>query len=225
MARLALAGLACLALAGLAAACSGDNRSPSRLLDGSPAEKPPVDLEGVAGPVVLTRISAARLPRARLGSSTAACLQGPARGRRAVRALERVGVAARSVTVADAGPRTLVACDESAGPREPEGQWCGSAFAVLRAGRLPDPRLDVLCRTAEDEPIAFAWVEPASGARYLVVEQPGYAEAYRVVAGLPVRVATVADVSLEGFARFSLSEHDARGRQLRRYVLDARVAG
>src|SRR5262249_13832768 len=78
---------------------------------------------------------------------------------------------------------------------------------------------------AGEEPMAFAWVEPGREARYVVVRQHGYSEAYPVVADLPVRVVT-SDVDLDrASATFAVSEHKARGRLLRRYRLRATVAG
>ena len=74
--------------------------------------------------------------------------------------------------------------------------------------------------------MGFAWIEPGPGAKYVVVQQQGYAEVYEVGGGLPVRVTTTSDVEIEGSrATFELSEHYADGRAIRRYRVDARVAG
>jgi hypothetical protein len=139
--------------------------------------------------------------------------------------VERVGVAGESVTVAAAS--WLHGCDDSPGPREGGRRWCASSSGRLYGGRLRDPRLAIAgCTAADGAPMGFAWVQPSRGARYLVVEQPGYAEVYETAAGLPVRVATTVAVSLErSSALFDLSEHDARGALIRRYELEARVAG
>jgi hypothetical protein len=60
----------------------------------------------------------------------------------------------------------------------------------------------------------------------VVAEQPGFVEVYEVAGGLPVRVATTTGVSVEGASvAFELSEHDSRGRRVRRYDLHAVVAG
>ncbi len=73
--------------------------------------------------------------------------------------------------------------------------------------------------------MGFAWIELPPRARYLVAQQEGYAEVYEPEGGLPVRV-TTDDVQTEGaLATFHLSAHDARGRLLRRWTLEARVAG
>jgi hypothetical protein len=74
--------------------------------------------------------------------------------------------------------------------------------------------------------MGFAWVEPGPDARFVAVEQAGYVEVYEVAGGLPVRIATTSDVQVErSRASFRVSEHDVRGRLLRRDVLDAAVAG
>jgi hypothetical protein len=60
----------------------------------------------------------------------------------------------------------------------------------------------------------------------VVVEEPRYAEVYRIVEGVPVRVATTSSVEIdESRATIQLSEHDRGGRRLRRYRLEAAVAG
>ncbi|MCS7006410.1 MAG: hypothetical protein NZL88_02515, partial [Gaiellaceae bacterium] len=89
-----------------------------------------------------------------------------------------------------------------------------------------DPRLDLLCATADDEPLAFAWIEPVPRARFVVVEQAGYAELYRTAGALPVRVVTRAGVDRSASsASFRISEHAANGGLLRRYELEVGVSG
>jgi hypothetical protein len=74
--------------------------------------------------------------------------------------------------------------------------------------------------------VGFAWVDPSESSRYLVVEQPGYAEVYEVAGDLPIRVTTTRGVRFEGAsATFQILEHDAEGRLVRRYTLEAAVAG
>ena len=49
-------------------------------------------------------------------------------------------------------------------------------------------------------------------ARYVVVSQADYAEAYEIAAGLPVRITSTRDVdTLRTRATFEVSEHDADG--------------
>jgi hypothetical protein len=140
------------------------------------------------------------------------------------RVLERVGVMTESVTIR-AGSN-LYACDNSQGPRERNRRWCGTSFGRLYDGRLRDPRLDVLCTTADGSPVVFVWVEPSRRSRYVVVRQQGFAEVYAATGGLPIRLATTEGVSIEtSRASIGVSEHDVRGRLIRRYVLEALVAG
>jgi hypothetical protein len=212
----------------LATGCSGDDHAPSRLLDGSPAPQLPVELEGLIAPPVLTRVRVLSIGAVDPGSLLASCVHANWAGAEpAGRIVERTGVSSQSVTFRDRSGRGLYGCDNSAGPGEDERRWCGRAFGRLHAGRLRDPRLDLGgCGTRDEGPVGFAWVQPHRNARYVVVEQPGYAEVYRVAGGLPVRVATTTDIEIEeSRAAFRLSEHDSAGRLLRRYQVEAVVAG
>jgi hypothetical protein len=224
--RLAL-GIA-VVVGALAAACSGDDDAPSRLLDGSPAPHLPVEIEGRTAPPVLTNVRIVPLEDIEAGSMSASCLQGNwGAAEPGDRVVERTGVLSETVTFRDRSGEGLYGCDNSAGSREDDRRWCGGAFGRLNYGRLRDPRLDLGgCSTRDEEPVGFVWVEPHQDARYVVVEQPGYAEVYRVAGDLPVRVATTSDVEMEGSrATFHLSEHDAEGQLLRRYEIEAAVAG
>ena len=141
------------------------------------------------------------------------------------RLVERVGAHGASVTLRDASG--LYGCDDSLGRREEDRRWCGGSFGRLYGGHLRDPRLDIAgCSTADGLAMGFAWVQATRGVRYIVVEQPGYAEVYEVAAGLPVRISTTTGVHVEGSrASFDISEHDERGRLVRRYRLEAVPAG
>jgi hypothetical protein len=66
---------------------------------------------------------------------------------------------------------------------------------------------------------------PAHRTRYLVVAQHGYAEAYEVLAGLPVRVTSQEVDVQDSSATFRVSEHDRDGQLLRRYLVETAVAG
>lgn len=133
--------------------------------------------------------------------------------------IERIGVRGSSVTLIDPRRRTAYACDAR------DGTSCGRAFARLREGRLPDPRLTLSCSTEDGDVIGFAWIEPAASARYVVVEQSGYAEAYAVTGDSPVRVTTDASDLETSRASFAISEHARDGRRLRAYEVEAQVAG
>lgn len=213
----------------IAGSCSfdDDRRTPERLADGSAVRAVPVELEGVEGSAVLTRVRVVRIPEVARHARAAECLHSRAAGARLWRvAVERVGVSARSLTAQEARGRGLVACDDSPGGRETGRPWCGGSYGRLYSGRLRDPRLSVLCSTGDRKPLGLLWVEPQPQTTYVAVEQAGFTEVYEVAAGLPVRVAATAGVDLErSSANLSLSEHDARGRLVRRYELHAAVAG
>jgi hypothetical protein len=207
-------------------ACADGNPTPDRLMDGTKATAPPVDLEGLDHPAVLTKVSVV-LPSKLPGSTrSASCLKGSNWGVRPQgSSVERVGVTSESVTFEAESGRGVFGCSNSPGAREDNRRWCGIAYGQFYGGRLRDPRLDILCGT-QDEPVGSVWVQPATGARYVSVEQPGFAEVYEVAGGLPVRVATISGVEYErSRASFDLLEHAADGRLLRRYRLDAAVAG
>jgi hypothetical protein len=196
-------------------------------MDGSPVRDVPVRLEGVDRPVVLTSVSvldAARLVR---GSAPERCVEGPfAKHRIEGPVVTRTGVDTVSVTVEDASSTGLLGCIDSLGPRDENRRWCGTAYGTVSSGRLADPRLDILCVTRDGEPIASAWVEAGADTRYVVVSEAGYAEAYEIAAGLPLRIASTREVDAShARARFEISEHDDNGRLLRTYRLEARVAG
>lgn len=211
----------------LAAGCSGDDRTPSRLLDGSRARAVPVELEGLTEEPVLTNVRSVRVGDIAPDSNSASCLQRDWGAQPAGRMVERTGASGETVTFRDGSGTGLYGCDNSAGPREDDRRWCGGAFGRLYSGHLRDSRLDMGgCTTENRELVGFVWIEPSQDTRYVVVEQPGYAEVYRVAGDLPVRVATTSGVEIErSRATFELSEHDARGGLLRKYRLEAAVAG
>lgn len=220
--------LAALPLLALAVSCSSDGGDvPRALMDGSRALTAPVELEGVDGPTVLTRVRVVRVASTRGDSPTADCVRERARAAEVSSvAVERVSVSAQSVTLRDEYGRGLFACDDTPGAREASDRWCGGSYGVLESGRLRDPRLNVLCSTRDGEPVGLLWIEPHPTTRYVAVEQSGYTEVYAVTGGLPVRVATTVGVDLErSRADVAVSEHDARGTLVRSYQLHAEVAG
>ena len=209
-------------------ACSTeDDETPATLIGGSPVRALPVRLEGIDGPAVLTAVSVVDVARLERGSAPERCVHGSFVERRIDGpVVTRTGVDTVSVTVEDASGVGLLGCIDSVGPRDENRRWCGTVYGRVSSGRLADPRLDILCVTRDAEPIASAWVEAGPDARYVVVSQTGYAEAYEVAAGLPVRIASTRDVDTSrGQATFEITEHDAGGRLLRSYRLEAYVAG
>jgi hypothetical protein len=214
-----------LLLAMAATGCTRDTPPPpTELADGSPARPPPVALGGVDGPVVATKARVVRLHEAGL-KAAAACI-GHADALEDV-AVERVDVYGTTVTSPGAEGRSLHGCDSgAASTTDAHGErWCGRAFGLLTGGRLRDPRLSLGCRDAEGDPVGFAWVQPATEAAYVIVSHADHSAMYPVAGGLPVRVGTD-DVDVESSsATFDVSEHARDGRRLRRYELEAVVAG
>jgi hypothetical protein len=218
--RLSVAALVLVVFA--AAACDSGGH-PKRLLYGRPA----LQFSPVAGSVIADgRVLQRAMLRGRLDS----CLFRGDRDSVAPEAVvvERIGVDGESLTFANRGHTGVYACD---GGVDPVGErvrpWCGAVFGALVHGRLLDPRLDVLCRTRMGgAPLAYAFVQPVAGAHWIGVVQDGYTELYEVLAGMPVRIASTRDVSVEAArARFELRQYDVAGRLLERGNLEAAVAG
>jgi hypothetical protein len=199
---------------------------PTTLMSGSRAAELPVDLEGVGSPAVLTSVTPSGIDEIEAGSAIAMCLERARGDHPSGPIVVRVGVSGESVTFRIGSQPGLYGCDNSEGPREAGRHMCGVAFGQLSEGRLQDPRLDVgACTTKDGAPLGFAWVEPIPSARYVAVEQDGYVEVYETAGGLPVRV-TTSDVEIErSSATFSVSEHASDGSLIRRYRLEASVAG
>lgn len=224
--RLISMGVVAVALV-LSAGCADEKSGPKRLMDGSEATAPPVTLEGVEDHVVLTKVRVVSPTARERATRSASCLERDWDVRPEGPSVERVGVEAETVTFEQTFRRAVFGCDNSLGPREENRPWCGGAYGRLYDGRLRDPRLSMAgCSSEEGDLIGFIWVEPGPRAKYLVVEQRGYAEVYEAAGRLPVRIATTSNVFLEGsHAIFELSEHDETGSLLRTYRVDARVAG
>jgi hypothetical protein len=211
----------------LTAAGCGD-QAPTQLADGSSAPAMPVALQNVDGATIRTTVHVVPLDRVEPRSALARCLERIETDAAVEDVGLRIGVVAESVTVATASGRAFYACDGRSRRGTESTGWCGIAFGKVERGHLLDPRLDLIdCAAAgSDRKLAFAWVEPRRDARYLALQHPGYVEVYPVTSRLPVRVATTTGIDLEASrARFELSEHDARGRLVRAYELEASVAG
>lgn len=209
----------------LAGGCSGDGAGPERLLDGSEATAPPVELEEIDRPAVLTEARVVDAA-ARAGTMSASCLDRDWGLRSAGASVERIGVSGRSVTFREASGRSVFGCDAGSGSREGSGRWCGGAYGQLFDGRLRDPRLGLGCTTEDGEAMAFLWVEPGEQSRYVAVQQPGYVEVYEIAGGLPVRIATTTGLERDPLgAIVEISEHDSAGRLLVRRRIEAVPAG
>ncbi len=205
--------LACISLATVSivalVACSERAAPPTQLVDGSRAAPSHVAFENVDAPVLAT------VARRRSVDARCDLEVGPD----AV-VVERVGVSGASVTAWSPRERIVRACD-----RTTAGSPCGHAFTRLRPAGQLDPRLSLTCTDSDGARVGFAWIAPGARTTYVVVAHAQHAEAYRVLAGAPVRI-TTHDVDLAtSSARFDVSEHAADGRRLDSYFLVARVAG
>ncbi len=201
----------------LAGCDSGDGRA-RRLLYGEAA----TEFKPVPGSVIaIGRV----LPGTTLGRRFTTCR--PESVANDVLVVERIGVFGESLTFVDRRAKTLYACD---GGTDPAGEhrlpWCGGAAGRLFAGKLLDPRLDILCRDRKGRPLAYAWATPVAGARWIGVDQGGYTEMYEVLAGLPVRIATGRNIQLgSSRATFDVTQFDSHGKELVKGKLEAAVAG
>ena len=214
--RLAMVLLTIALLAG----CDSGGARPDRLLYGEAAQK----LEAVSGSVIaIGRV----LDGSTLGRRFTSCRPaGAGIGTDAV-VVERIGVFGESLTFADSGRKTVYACD---GGTDPAGErklpWCGSSAGRLLRGKVLDPRLDILCRDRKGRALAYAWVEPAAGVRWIGVDQGAYTEIYEVLAGLPVRIASTRGIELgRARATFDVTQYDEHGKEVIEGKLEAQVAG
>jgi hypothetical protein len=213
---------------GVLAGCSDDGATiPDRLLDGSDAEAPPIELQDVDAHAILTKVRIVQASVRGKEERSASCLK-QRRGPRPPDgpSIERIGVYSETVTFEEESGRAIFGCDNSSGPREENRRWCGGAYGQLYGEELRDPRLNIGCLTGDDEMVGFVWVQPRDTVRYVSVEQPEYVEVYEVAGTLPVRIATRTGVHVEGSrANFDLFEHAADGSLVRRYRVEAAVAG
>ena len=212
--RLLVVLLACGCVLAAARCGGGDHENPAqaRLFDGSRARAPSTRLAGLDEPAILTTIRTENVATVDARSPAGLCLANDWGTPPAGVVVERTGVSAESVTFLNTSRRQVLGCDNGGGAREDERRWCGVAAGQLYAGRLRDPRLDLDCSTGRGDPLGIVWVQPAEGARYVAVQQRGYAEVYEVAGGLPVRIATTSDVNLDLLrASFAVSEYTATG--------------
>jgi hypothetical protein len=204
----------------LLSGCDSGGGRPERLLYGQPApEFGPVPGSAIAigrvldGTTLGRRFTSCRPTGAGIGADTAV--------------VERIGVFGESLTFADSGRKTVYACDGGTDPLgERKPPWCGTSAGRLFRGKLLDPRLDILCRDRNGRALAYAWVEPARGVRWIGVDQGKYTEVYEVLAGLPVRIASIRGLQAEqARATFDVTQYDGHGKKLVSGKLEAAVAG
>jgi hypothetical protein len=213
--------VAAAALCLLAGSCSGEDETvPPRLYDGARPRPAPHALAGL-GEMVMTRsrVLGSRSPALR---RCAARFPGLARAHGGI---ARTAVDGGSVTFA-IGP-LVYGCDAAAGAQEPPAWACGGASGKRIGGRLVDARIGLAnCLDGAGNPVAFAWVEAASNARWLLVARDGWHEAYPVAAQLPVRVATTTGLDVgKGVVSLAVTHVSAAGRVLHEEELALALAG
>lgn len=215
------------ALAVLVSGCAQGQRAPSTLVDGSPVRHASIEFDGVDGPVFVAKTRRTELRDLAERPRVSSCLREGWSEPPAEPIVHRIATVGESVTFSDRSRHTVRACDDSGGGSNPSRAWCGHSFGRLSVGRLRDPRLDLGgCRASDGRPVAFVWIEPGPGTRYVVVHRRGFSEAYETAADLPVRVSATEEVDLaRSSAVLELSEHSADGLRLRAYELEAHVSG
>lgn len=196
-----------------AVACgSGEHAAMGRALPGLPRR------------AVIDRVRVFRLALPAKGS-IGRCLRLTMLREGRVLLVERSGVVTRSLTIARIGSQQVFGCDKTGASFEGH-EWCGASAGILRNGRLPDPRLDILCVDRRGRHVAAAWVNPLPRARWVGVDQGSYTELYPTAVGLPVRIASTRGVEYNGArATFFVTQYGARAHVLSRGRLVAQVAG
>jgi hypothetical protein len=200
------------------AGCDSGKKRPGELLYGeAAAEFKPVPNSVISVGRILTGTA--------LGRRFTLCRPGgiPAD----VRVIERIGVFSESLTFGDRRNRTLYSCD---GGIDPAGErhlpWCVGSAGRLVAGRLLDPRLDLVCQARDGKPLAYVWLSPAQGVRWIGVDQGSYTEVYEVLGTAPVRIATATHIDrARSRATFLVTQFDSHGKLLIKGKLEAGVAG
>jgi hypothetical protein len=203
--------LLCLATSVVMAA-----KAPRRLADGSAPPIVPAPLRRLGHEIVTTRLRVTSIGR--LGRLARRCdpIDRLPAGQVVV---DRVVVAGRSLTFATASG-SIHGCDIA--PGSSGTPFCGISGRSRRDMREPGL---TICQDRRGRPVAaFAWIGPLPATAWVVVDQPGFREAYPVAAGLPVRVETVS-IRERGNVRFHVSQYDRRGRLLAREEVSAAVAG
>jgi hypothetical protein len=207
------------AVAAVAAGCGGAHDRPARLLDGTPAMR--------FQPIEDSVVAAGRLLQ--LDDRADRCLAAADRAKVAADTpvVERVGVDGESLTFASRDDAVAFACDAGVDPAgERPLPWCHTVVGELDHGHVLDPRLDVMCRDRGRRPLAYAFVEPVAGARWIGVRHDGYVELYEVLGDLPVRFVTTTGIDLANArATFELTQYDSEGRELTHGEMEASVAG
>jgi hypothetical protein len=215
-----------LALLLLADGCGGSGLDPpDRLSDGSTPPPVPAELQSIDGAVLVgTRVVRGRDLE---HEPYVDCLKNVAGGAPGV-AVERVTADGRTLTFATADRRDLIACDGAPRALEPRGSWCGEASGRWEVGgRIADGRLGITnCLSADREPVAYVFVNPAPRARWLVVDHDHFREIYDASDPYPVRISTTDRIDEDTSSlKVRVRSYDADGKKVGDEVLQAVVAG
>ena len=218
--------VATLAVLATLSGCGGSGLdAPERLSDGSTPAPVPQELSKISGAVVVgTRIvrglDLEKEPYVK-------CLAQVPGGAPQV-AVERVTVDGRTLTFASADRRTLIACDGAARARERAGIWCGGGVGRWEVGgHVNDSRLDIVnCLTSAGDDVAYAFVNPAPRARWLVVDHDHFREIYDAGDPYPVRISTTEGIDRDTSSlKVRVRSYDADGKEVGDETLHAVVAG
>jgi hypothetical protein len=143
-------------------------------------------------------------------------------------AVERVTTDGRTLTFASADRRTLIACDGAPRARERSGTWCGGGVGRWEVGgHVNDSRLDMAnCLSRDGKDVAYAFVEPAPRARWLVVDHDQFREIYDASDPYPVRISTTDGIDTDTSSlKVRVRSYDAEGKELSDEKLHPVVAG
>jgi hypothetical protein len=213
-----------LGIVAMAAAACGSHPS-ARLADGTASPALPRALRSIGDGVFVTKVRASTL--------AAADREGLATCRRRARVAlpahasiaERVTRTGISFTVA--WPEGLFACDMRPGKHPGRtGRPCGMASGRFEHGRLLDPRLTLSCGFGRKDKLAFAWIQPRAGTRWLVVHDGPHRDLYSVTRDMPVRISLTHGISeRDASATTDVDDISAAAARTARERLVFRVAG
>ncbi len=210
-----------------AGACGGSGGldPPKRLSDGSVPAPVPTQLSGIDGAVV----AGTRLVRGLdlEQKPYVDCLAHVPGGAPLV-GVERVTSEGRTFTFATADRRQIVACDGAPKALEPRGAWCSGGVGRWQfGGRVSDSRLSITnCRTRAGSTLAYAFVNPAPHAEWLVVDHDHFREIYDASDPYPVRISTSDGIDTDTSSlKVRVRSYDADGKELGDETLHDVVAG
>jgi hypothetical protein len=214
-----------LAILLAAAGCNDTPATPSVLADGSAPPPLPKAVERLGQGVTNTRVRV--IAGDQLTAANHACVLselGRALHARDV-AVERIDALGSSITFRPDHARLVYGCTSGTGEPPAHVHWCGHIAGKLRGDTLPDPRLDIGCRTAQGDAIGSVWIDPAPKVRWIVVRDRSRIQVYATAGSLPVRVTTTAVDVEAATAVFKVEQYDGTGTRIAEGTLRTAVAG